>query len=149
MDDQSPWSEQVQDSQDYSNDANELWQDIDEEGHLPASWVPRPRIPVPIPSDIVAATALLARFRPARMSTNDLQELLNARADPNVTLYGDISPLMKVMTFASAAQVGQMRELLLSAGAIESREDRNRWMIRNRADQCEEAWMRNFHCDPR
>ena len=142
-------SERVYDSVDYGHDANELWQELDHEGRLPSSWVPASCIPVPNPHDDVDASALLSKFRPARMSVDDLKKLLQARADPNISLCGDISPLMKVMTFAGADKVGPMRSLLLGAGARETDEDRERWIIRRRADACEDAWMRNFHRDPR
>ena len=142
-------SEQAHESQEYDNDANEVWQEIDDEGRLPSTWAPAPRIHVPDPDDAVGASALLSRFRPGRMGIDDLKKLLEARADPNISLHGDISPLMKVMTFAGADRVAAMRELLLEAGAFETDEDRERWLIRRRADECEGAWMRNFHRDPR
>ena len=50
---------------------------------------------------------------------------MNARADPNITLGGDIHPLFKVMTFAHADRVGPMRALLLEAGADIEVEDSN------------------------
>ena len=144
---QDDW--QPGDSQEYYNDVNELWQEIDDEGRLPASYVHPPRIPVADPKDMLEATALLSEFRPARMCTEDLKKLLDARADPNITLSGDIHPLMKVMTFANADNVGPMRDLLLQAGAVETSEFKERWVHRRCADACEEAWMRNFHRDPR
>ena len=52
-------------------------------------------------------------------------------------------------TFANADNVGPMRNLLLEAGAIENEEAKKRWVNRLHADACEEAWLRNFHCDPR
>ena len=140
---------QPHDSQEYYNDVNELWQEIDDEGRLPAWYVPPPRIPVADPKDALEATALLCNFRPARMRTEDLKKLLNAKADPNITLSDDIHPLMKVMTFAAADNVGPMRDLLLQAGAVETGEFKERWALRCCADACEEAWMRNFHRDPR
>jgi hypothetical protein len=148
---ESPSLEDTQpyDSQDYDNDVNELWQEIDDEGNLPSSYQHPPLIPVADPKDSLEATALLSQFRPARMSTEDLKKLLDARADPNITLSGDIHPLLKVMTFADAGCVGPMRDLLLEAGAIESEAAKEHWRIRRHADACEEDWMRKFHHDPR
>ena len=86
------------DSQEYYNDRNELWQEIDDEGNLPESYVYPPVIPVPPVSDSLQATALLSKFRPARMTVEDLGKILAARADPNINLGGgDIHPLMKVI----------------------------------------------------
>ncbi len=81
--------------------------------------------------------------------TSVIYEFVSARADPNVTMSGDIHPLLNVMTFAHADRVGPMRDLLLRAGAVESDDAKEQWAIRRRADACEEAWMRNFHRDPR
>ena len=82
-------------SQEYDNDIDELWQDIDEDGRLPDYYQPPPLLPVPDPKDAVEATALLSKFRPARNTMDDLKKLLDARADPNVIVHdGDIHPLM-------------------------------------------------------
>lgn len=135
-------------SQDDYNDGNDPWQEIDDEGRMPG-YQPPPLIPVPDPKNAVEATGLLAKFRPARMSTADLKKLLGAQADPNIRLTSDLHPLIKVMTFAHADHVGPMRELLLQSGAVESAAAKEQWAIRRRADACEEAWMRNFHRDPR
>ena len=78
-----------------------------------------------------------------------MKRLLDARADPDITLDGDVSPLMKILTFAHKNYVGAMRDLLLRAGAVENDEIKERWEIRRRADACEEPWLRNFHRDPR
>ena len=78
----------------------------------------------------------------------DLKKLLDARADPNINLSGDIHPLIKVMTFAPVDRVSAMRDLLLQAGAVECCDAEKQWVIRRRADACEEAWMRNFHREP-
>ena len=114
----------------------------------PASYQPLPPIFVADPRDAVEASALLSKFRPARMSTEDLKKLLDARADPNITLPGSIHPLFKVMTFASAEKVGPMRDLLLQAGAIETDEAKERWALRRSTDATEKAWLRNFPADP-
>ena len=141
---------QPPDSPEFDDDfGNELWQEIDDEGRLPPSYAPPPRIPVADPENAVEATALLSIFRPARMSIEVLKKLLDAKADPNVTLKGDIHPLMKVMTFAEADSAGPMRDLLLQAGAVESSEFKERWELRQASIASAEDWMRKFHCDPR
>ena len=83
------------DTQEYYGDDNELWQEIDEEGNLPASYQPPPRTPVPDPKDTIEATVLLSKFRPTRMSTEDLKKLLDARADPNSYRRRRVAPAPK------------------------------------------------------
>jgi hypothetical protein len=137
------------DSQEYYNDFDELWQDIDEEGRLPSYYQPPPLLLMPDPKDAVEATALLSKFRPVRNTKEDLEKLLDARADPNfIARNGDISPLMRVMTYADKDDVGPMRALLLKAGATQNDEAKERWESRRSTDACEEAWLRNFHRDP-
>ena len=106
-------------------------------------------MPVADPKDAVEATALLSMFRPARGTVEDLKKLLLARADPNITLCGDVHPLIKVMTFAHQDRAAPMRDLLLQAGAVESNDAKEQWELRCRADANEQAWLRNFHRDPR
>ena len=78
-------------------------------------------IPIRSVSTPLEATAELSKFRPIRATPADLKYLLENRADPNMPLNsGDISPLQKVMTFASEKHVAEMRELLLQIGANES-----------------------------
>ena len=132
----------------YYNDSNELWQEIDDTGQLP-HWKPAPTVPVADSKDAVEATALLSMFRPARGTVEDLKKLLLARADPNITLCGDVHPLIKVMTFAHQDRAAPMRDLLLQAGAVESNDAKEQWELRCRADANEQAWLRNFHRDPR
>ena len=132
----------------YYNDSNELWQEIDDTGQLP-DWKPAPTVPVADPKDAVEATALLSMFRPARGTIEDLKKLVLARADPNITLCGDVHPLIKVMTFAHQDRAAPMRDLLLQAGAVESNDAKEQWELRCRADANEQAWLRNFHRDPR
>ena len=132
----------------YYNDSNELWQEIDDTGQLP-DWKPAPTVPVADPKDAVEATALLSMFRPARGTVEDLKKSLLARADPNITLCGDVHPLIKVMTFAHQDRAAPMRDLLLQAGAVESNDAKEQWELRCRADANEQAWLRNFHRDPR
>ena len=146
---QSQEDTQSSDEQDYCGDVTELWQEIDDEGRLPASYVHPPLIPMAKePENEVEATAMLSKFNPTRMDTEHLKKLLDARADPNITLDGNIHPLMNVMAFAPASTVAEMRTLLLQAGATETNEHKERWVSRRRADASEEAWMRNFHRAP-
>jgi hypothetical protein len=153
--DQAPSSQSFDDDesesyepQDYYNDVDEFWQDIDEDGRLP-NWTPAPVMRLPTPTSVVEATAMLSKFRSARNALEDLQKILDARADPNIVVGSDIHPLMKVMTFANRDRVGPMRDALLRAGAVENDELKERWAIRQRADASEDAWTRNFHRDPR
>ena len=49
---------------------------------------------------------MLAKFRPIRSTPEDLQRLLEARADPNMTVgEGNISPMENIMTFAREIHV--------------------------------------------
>ena len=139
---------QSYESQDYYNDVDEIWQDIDEDGRLPDS-TPAPSVSVPTPMTVAEATVALSKFRPAKCTPEDLQKILDARADPNIVVAYDIHALLKVYTFASRDRVTSMREALLRAGAVENDDIKERWAIRQRADASEDAWMRNFHCDPR
>jgi len=73
------------------------------------------------------ATAELTKFKPIISKPSDLKYLLDCKADPNMPVKtGDISPLMKVMTFASMRHVVEMRDLLLQYGAHEYEKDRKR-----------------------
>ena len=121
---------------------------------------------------------MLAKFRPIRSTPEDLQRLLGARADPNMTVgEGNISPLENILTFAREIHVPikfhmgpmfpnccvpmplapcplthtveQMRDLLLDYGAKNSRALRERWRIRLAADANDPIWLANFHHDPR
>ena len=76
-------------------------------------------------------------------------KLIGHCTDPNVVVDNDIPPLTNVYAFASRDHVGLMRNMLLDAGAVESDAMKERWDVRRRADACEDAWMRNFHRDPR
>ena len=105
---------------------------------------------LPEPKDADEATALLARFRPTRNCPTTLRRLLECRANPDIiTPQRQYCPLENVMSFASIAHVNDMRNLLLEFGAQNTPAMQARWKIRQRADACEEAWMRNFHRDPR
>ena len=49
---------------------------------------------------------MLAKFRPIRSTPEALQRLLEARADPNMTVgEGSISPMENIMTFAREIHV--------------------------------------------
>jgi hypothetical protein len=104
---------------------------------------------VPVPSSSKEATTLLSEFRPPCNTPEDLSNLLNAKADPNIIMEakGAMPPLMTVIAFAKKADVRKMRQLLLEAGAHENNEARERWLIRRRADDADEAWMESFHGD--
>ena len=49
---------------------------------------------------------MLAKFRPIRSTPEDLQRLLEAKADPNMTVgEGSICPMENIMTFAREVHV--------------------------------------------
>ena len=91
------------------------------------------------------ATAELTRFLPIHGTPSDLKYLLECKADPNMPLKDcDIIPLRKVMSFATERYVTPMRELLLQYGAFETDADRERWMLRQRADVAEQIMKNNY-----
>ena len=122
------------------------------------------------PGDVILA-------EDAIQDAEDLQRLLEARADPNMTVgEGSISPMENIMTFAREIHVPirfhkgpmfpfavrtprvlstylysveQMRNLLLDYEAKNSRALRERWRIRQAADANDPIWLANFHHDPR
>ena len=104
-------------------------------------WQPQaPLQPPPVsqqgPLTPEEANEALRKFRPIWSTPAALEHILACRADPNLPLAeGDISPLRKVIAFASGRHVAKMRELLLEHGAEETKEDRERWRI------CEKAWL--------
>ena len=64
------------------------------------------RAPQPDPRTPDEATAMLAEFRAIRRTPEDLQRLLDARADPNMTVgEGNMSPMENIMTFAREMHV--------------------------------------------
>ena len=87
----------------------------------------------------------LACFQPNNEKPETLEEILRARADPNLIVGDDVSPLRKVITFARNPDVARMRELLLAYGASESVFERQRWAERRAADACDAAWLENYH----
>ena len=65
-----------------------------------------PSVPLPEPKNPHGATAMLAKFRPIRSTPEDLQRLLEAKADQNMTVgEGSISPMENIMTFAREVHV--------------------------------------------
>ena len=79
------------------------WEKFDDRGRpLPEQQQPvAPSVPQPEPKNPDEATAMLAKFRPIRSTPEDLQRLLEARADPSMTVgEGNISPMENTMTFA-------------------------------------------------
>lgn len=84
------------------------WENFDYRGRpLPEQLQPvAPSAPQPVPKNPDEATAMLAKFRPIRSTPEDLQRLLEARADPNMTVgEGNISPMENTMTFAREIHV--------------------------------------------
>ena len=130
-------------------DEAEVWQDIDEHGQLrrDTNKCNDSGFELPEPQNAFEASALLSGFRPVRHSVQQLTMLLNAKADPNIQLEDDISPLRKVLAFAPADRVGDMRAALLAAGATETLEMKQRWISRSHYDLHENAWLRSFHND--
>ena len=122
---------------------------------------------------------MLSTFRPIRSTPEDLQRILEAKADPNMTVGdGSISPMENIMASAREIQVPirfhrgvhgyrsvlpqfpralstyvysveQMRDLVLEYGARNSRALRERWRIRLAAGANDPIWLGNFHHDPR
>ena len=84
------------------------WEKFDDRGRpLPEEQRPvAPSVTQPEPKTPDEATAMLAKFRPIRSTPEDLQRLLEARADPNMTVgEGSISPMENIMTFAREIHV--------------------------------------------
>ena len=89
-------------------------------------------------------------YRPIRESVEELQRLLEARANPNAPFPPThISPLRHVMLFAPPDKVDAMRDLLLEYGAKESKDDKDRWQIRKDADLHELHATKTFYEDDR
>ena len=101
--------------------------------------------PQPPPVDANEATVQLACFRAIKRTPEELEQILRARADPNVVVDEGLSPLRKVISLARKQHVAAMRALLLEYGANESVFDNQRWEERQLAEECEKAWMQNFH----
>ena len=92
------------------------------------------------------ATEALLKFRALYAKPSDLRHLLDSRADPNADLKSDqISPLRIVLMMAAPEYVADMRTMLLEYGADESEDDRKRWIVRSRSDECEERRQNDYH----
>ena len=97
------------------------WERFDDRGRSLDQTPVAPSVPLLEPKNPDEATAMLAKFRPIRSTPEDLQRLLEARADPNMTVdEGSISPMANIMTFAREIHVpirfhkGPMVSILLS-----------------------------------
>ena len=101
--------------------------------------------PQPPPVDANEATVQLACFRAIKRTPDELEQILRARADPNVVVGEGLSPLRKVISLARKQHVAAMRDILLAYGASESVSDKERWADRQLAEECEKSWMQNFH----
>ena len=68
---------------------------------------------------------------------------------PNIVI-GDkgFSPLRTVIVFACVDHV-EMRDVLLSYGARETKEDRESWQRRRLVEKNEAAWLQNRHKEDR
>ena len=107
--------------------------------------MPRVRLRNLSPVDANEATVRLACFRPIKGTPEELEGILRARADPNLVVGEDLSPLRKVISLARKRHVAAMRDLLLEYGASESVFDNQRWEERQLAEECEKSWLQNFH----
>ena len=93
---------------------------------------------------------MIETFRPIRESVDELRRLLDLKADPNASVSADfLSPLQLVMTFAPPATVVKMRDLLIERGAIETEEDKKRWVVRQDTDSYESHRLKAFFEDDR
>ena len=84
------------------------WERFDDRGRpLPEQQQPvASSVSQPEPKTPDEATAMLAEFRALRKTPEDLQRLLEAKADPNMTVgEGNISPMENIMTFAREIHV--------------------------------------------
>jgi hypothetical protein len=101
------------------------------------------------PTNAVEATIQLATYHASPWGLARLRLLLDMRADPNIVI-GDkgFSPLRTVIVFACVDHV-EMRDVLLSYGARETKEDRESWQRRRLVEKNEAAWLQNRHKDDR
>ena len=100
-------------------------------------------------TNAVEATLQLATYHASPWGLARLRLLLDMRADPNIVI-GDkgFSPLRTVIVFACVDHV-EMRDVLLSYGARETKEDRESWQRRRLVEKNEAAWLQNRHKDDR
>jgi len=108
----------------------------------------KPRRPITTPTE--ATEELMKTFQPLRESVEELKRLLDLRADPNALVpAGLVSPLQNVMAFTPEESIEAMRDLLLKYGAVESKEDAERWAISRDCALREHARIRAFYEDDR
>ncbi len=82
------------------------WERFDDRGRSLDQTPAAPSVTLPDPKNPDEATAMLCKFRPTRSTPEDLQRLLEAKADPNMTVgEGSISPMENIMTFAREVHV--------------------------------------------
>jgi len=133
------------------DDPDEWWREMQDGNYAkaPAPKALKPRNAELTPDE--ATEALLRTFRPLRESVAELKRLLDSRADPNAPFDPNdlISPLQNVMTFAPREHVSAMRDLLLERGAVETKEDKHDWLIRQDSDLVEDHCTRAFYEDDR
>jgi len=133
-------------------DTDEWWRDL-QDGKITTEDVGvkkevKPR--GPINSPIEATDHLMNTFRPIDESVKELRRLLEGNADPNAPIpEGRLSPLRHVILFAPEETVAEMRDLLLQRGAKQSKDDLERWAIRQASDACEYARTNAFYEDDR
>ena len=144
---------------DEPEDPAQKWIDAFARGDSAALCPTSPRA-LPDPATAEEATALLARFRPARSSPADLARLLERRADPNlqpgdllnaqdIERHGSDPPLQNVLDWAGPENITPMRQLLLDYGATNTRELDLYWKSKVSYYKHEKVWLRQFHEDPR
>ena len=132
------------------DDPDEFWQKLQDAGpQEDADVSSTPPSQKPALTEL-EATAELLKFRPLKSRPADLERLLSYRANPNAPIQSDdITPLRKVILFASEKDVVAMRELLLKHGANQSEDDLKRWATRQRCDLFEHSRVKAFYEDPR
>ena len=102
-----------------------------------------------IPASSAEATKILSEFRPSQNTPAALQTILSTKADPNILIGSSgMTPLHNIVAFARRSHVGEMRRLLLEAGATENNDMKKRWELRSSADASDDAWVANFHQEP-
>jgi hypothetical protein len=79
--------------------------------------------------------------------TDIMRELLLWCADATTKDAAGLTPLRKATLLAPRSVLAETRELLLSAGASESPEERGDWARRCLADSSDKAYLRRFRCE--
>ena len=110
----------------------------------------KPRKDAP-PANAAEATMRVAQLLPSRSTPSELRALLEAGADPNVNIESTPagSALRRVTSRAPTAYVREMRNLLIAYGAVETMDDKDAWINRQRANAEEPVFLANFHRDDR